>query len=90
MSNYLQLHSYDLDNHWQRRDAAGVVYTVAERAFAGSLGGVLMSGAKPYGWFPKLDGRTAAAKELKIAEAEMWKAIQRYDNARIAALKEQK
>jgi hypothetical protein len=79
---------YDLGNYMQRITAAGIVYHVAQIAFNGSLGGALMSAEKPHGWHPSppLDGRSAEAKELKAAEAEMWKAIQRYDNARLAAV----
>jgi hypothetical protein len=78
---------YDLNNHFQKIEAAGIVYKVAQLAYAGSLGGALMSAERPYNWHPTVDGRSALAKELKAAEAEMWAALQRYDNARIAALK---
>lgn len=76
---------YNLDNAYQRREAEGIVYQIAMSVYEGRLATTLMMGEKPLNWMPDhVDGRWPEAKALKKAEAEMWKAISAFDNARAA------
>lgn len=75
----------NLGNWHEVRDASGLVFSIANRLNSGSLASTLMMANRPCDWTPEIDGRSAEAKELKAAEADMWKAISRYDKARLAA-----
>lgn len=85
MPNILTLRPLDLDNGYQRSEAAGIMYTVAHRAFEGRLATMYLSGDRPYNWRPELDGRTAEMRAFVQAEKELLDALSKYDRARIAA-----
>jgi hypothetical protein len=76
---------YNLDNFYQRNEAAGLSFRVADAAFDGSLAHLWLAAEKPHGFTPELDGRSAEAKALKQAEADLLKALEQYDAARRAA-----
>jgi hypothetical protein len=80
--------SYNLDNYLQRQEAAGMIYVIAHRAHKGRLANALMGAELPHGWQPKRDARTKAGREYLAAERAMWTAITRYDDARLALLKQ--
>lgn len=77
---------YDLSNPYMRAEAGSLIYLVAQH-MDGSLGGALMCAVKPHNWYPQADGRSAKMREYRAAEKELWAALQRFDNARIAACK---
>ena len=80
--------AYNLDNLYQRREAAGTIYIIAQRAHGGRLAVALMGAELPYNWQPKVDLRTTEGKEYTAAEKAMWAAITRYDNARLALIEQ--
>lgn len=75
----------DLANFYQRAEAAGLFFRVADSGCKGSVEYAWMTATLPYDWRPALDGRTAEMKAFAQAERDVIKALGAYDRARFAA-----
>ena len=85
--NSINLVKDNLDNYYQRLDAAMVIaHSVVDRAF-GSLLGFWGAVEASYGFIPSYDKRTKVGKEFAAAQKALHEAMHNYDVARANLIK---